>query len=141
MEGAVFCSHSTETHSSYGLDFTYNTFSKISICGVIEFLYLIHHHSIPQCLGTACFSHSDLCLVSQLIIPSPAPMPLRHGCSNRRTSVEWLTSRNSKLSQLIRQLAFLWPTMSKILDWRGLFKMLRKYTYILSLLWLIHVEV
>ena len=50
MEGEVFCSHSIETHSSDGLDFTCNTFAKISICGLIEFLYLIHHHSIPQCL-------------------------------------------------------------------------------------------
>ena len=40
-----------------------------------------------------------------------------------------LTSRNLKLSQLIRQLVFLWSVMSKILDWKGLKNVKNVYIY------------
>ena len=40
-----------------------------------------------------------------------------------------LTSRNLKLSQLIRQLVFLWSVMSKILDWKGLKNVKKVYIY------------
>lgn len=58
MEGEVFCSHSIETHSSDGLDFTCNTFAKISICGLIEFLNLF----------TIIAFHNALFLMKELIL-------------------------------------------------------------------------